>query len=151
MVEQKSRLAIFKTLLGMAGLLLLLFNPGSEPSQAKVLGSSSLDEPVRLAQMEKKKSKGSFFVSKIEISPRAHSLNPCETKKFVLNVKNKLGKQIKDARVDWESTNPKVAQVDGSGVVVGVNPGFTFIIARNGKVKSNVTSVFVRDKGVRRC
>lgn len=96
-------------------------------------------------------SGGNFFVSKVEISPRVHSLNPCEEKKFGVTVKNKLGKTIKDAKVSWESTDPKVAEVKDDGTVVGVNPGYSFIYARDGKVKSNIVSVFVRDKGTRRC
>jgi hypothetical protein len=96
--------------------------------------------------------KGSdFLASKIEISPRVHSLNPCEEKQFGVSVHNALGKTIKDPKVTWESTNPSVAKVGENGVVVGVNPGYTFIRALDGKVKSNVASVFVREKGTRRC
>ena len=110
-------------------------------------------ENLLLAQKSKdsQPKKRNFLVGKIQISPRVHSLNPCEKKEFGVNVKNKLGKRIRDAKVNWESTNPKVAKVDKNGVVVGVNPGFTFIRAYDGKVKSNSVSVFVRDKGVRRC
>ena len=90
-------------------------------------------------------------IKQIKISPKAHSLNPCETKKFIARVKNKSGKNIKGARVKWESVNPKIAKVDKNGLVEGVNPGFTFIRAVNGSIRSNVASVFVRDKGVRRC
>lgn len=90
-------------------------------------------------------------IKKIEISPRVHSLNPCETKKFAASAKNKSGKTIRGARVKWESVNPKIAKVNSDGLVEGVNPGFTFIRAVNGSIRSNVSSVFVRDKGVRRC
>ena len=85
-------------------------------------------------------------IAKIEISPRAHSLNPCEQKKFSAAVKDNSGRQIKDANVTWESTDPKIATVNKNGVVTGVSPGFTFIRAINGKIKSNSSSLFVRDK-----
>ena len=90
-------------------------------------------------------------IGKIQIAPLVHSLNPCEKKKFKANIKNKSGKRLREAKVTWKSTNPTVARVDKNGVVTGVNPGFTFIRAVNGTVKSNATPVFVRDKGVRRC
>jgi DNA polymerase III gamma/tau subunit len=85
-------------------------------------------------------------IAKIEISPRSHSLNPCEQKKFSAAVKDNSGRQIKEAEVAWESTDPKIATVNKNGVVMGVSPGFTFIRAVNGKIKSNSSSLFVRDK-----
>jgi hypothetical protein len=133
--------------LGLA--LIMIFLVGLEIQAGPV----SAGQPVRdSAPTLLVAEKGSdFLASKIEISPRVHSLNPCEEKKFGVNVKNALGKTIKDPKVTWESTNPNVAKVDENGVVVGVNPGYTFIRAHDGKVKSNASSVFVRDKGTRRC
>ena len=87
-------------------------------------------------------------ISKIAVSPRVYSLNPCEEKKFSASVKDGNGRSIKKAKVSWKSTNPDVAKIDGNGTAVGVSPGFTFIRAINGKVKSNPASVFVRDKQV---
>ena len=89
-------------------------------------------------------------VSKIEISPRTHSLNPCEKKRFSASVKDSGNKRIKDAGVTWRSSNPKVAEIDKNGVAVGVSPGYTFIQAINGNVRSNSVSLFVRDKQVNR-
>ena len=91
-------------------------------------------------------------VSKIEINPRVYSLNPCEEKHFSVSAKDGRGQQMKGVRVSWKSTNPKVAKINKNGVVIGINPGFTFIRATAGGVKSNSASVFVRNKqSPRRC
>jgi Bacterial Ig-like domain (group 2) len=141
------RIGVVEASLTLSLILIAAMEIQSIPVNAGIARPSA--PAVRVAD---KGDKGSdFLVSKIEISPRWHSLNPCEEKQFGVNVKNSLGKTIKDPKVSWESTNPNVAKVDENGLVVGVNPGYTFIRALDGSVKSNVVSVFVREKGTRRC
>lgn len=82
--------------------------------------------------------------SKIEVSPRVYSLNPCETKQFNAVIRGKK------AEVSWRSSDPKIATIDEKGVAMGVSPGYAFIRAEKGNKKSDPVSLFVRDKNVTR-
>lgn len=89
-------------------------------------------------------------VTAINASPKVYSLNVCEKRQFSASASDAEGMGVKDAKIVWKSTNPEVATVDNEGVVMGVSPGYTFLWAISGKVKSNPISLFIRDKGVDR-
>ena len=97
-------------------------------------------------------AQGAPSVGSIEIYPKAYSLNPCETRKYSVTVKDTAGEEIKDISIKWQSTNAEAARVNDQGVATGLSAGYTFIRAIAGGVKSNAASLFIRDKGVpRRC
>jgi hypothetical protein len=122
---------------------------GEPPSLEQIKNGPAKEVALNTKRQAEKKSATRVAtppIAKIEISPRSHSLNPCEQKKFSASVKDNGGRQIKEAKVTWESTDPKIAAINKSGVVTGVSPGFTFIRAVNGKIKSESSTLFVRDK-----
>lgn len=84
----------------------------------------------------------------ITVSPKFYSLNPCETRQFTATVTGSDGKAIKNAKVTWKSSDPKVAKIDDNGLAVALSPGFTIITPFYGKVKGTQASLFIRDKGV---
>jgi c(7)-type cytochrome triheme protein len=82
----------------------------------------------------------------VDVQPRVYSLNPCETRQFAAGVTMQSGGPPPE-RVRWESSDPKVARIDAKGVATGIAPGYTFVRAESGGVKSPPASLFVRDKG----
>jgi len=86
----------------------------------------------------------------VTVNPKFYALNPCEKRQFTATVVGTNGQEIKNAKISWESSNPKVAKVDQRGVVVAIKPGTTMIIPIFGKIKAKPASLFVRDKGVSR-
>jgi hypothetical protein len=115
-------------------------SPG-EPVAVAMVGGRSPSAVLRVA---------SPSVGTIEVSPKVYALNICETKQMNAIIKDKDGQDVPNAKLDWESTDESVAKVDEKGMVTGLAPGYTFIRATNGKVKSNPVSLFIRDRQVKR-
>lgn len=88
--------------------------------------------------------------STVTVSPKFYALNPCEKRQFTATVFDKNGQEIKDAKISWESSNPKVATIDSKGVATAIKPGTAIIRPKYGKFKTEPASLFVRDKGVSR-
>jgi len=86
--------------------------------------------------------------STIAVNPKFYALNPCEKRQFTATVMDAEGREIKDAKVTWQSSNPEIAKIDQQGVAVAFKPGTTLIkpIVSNGN--GEPASLFVRDKGV---
>jgi c(7)-type cytochrome triheme protein len=87
---------------------------------------------------------------KVELSPKAYSLNPCETRQYSATVSDANGGTVSDAKLTYQSSDPNVASIDATGTAKGLNPGYTFITATHGKIKSGPVSLFIRDKNTPR-
>ncbi len=84
----------------------------------------------------------------VSINPKFYALNPCEKRQFTASVMNGDGREITDAKVTWQSTDPKVAKIDEKGLAVGIKPGVTMIMAIYGDAEASSSSLVVRDKGI---
>lgn len=77
-------------------------------------------------------------------------LEPAETLKLTATAKHSDGSAAKVTEgVDWSSSNPSVATIDGQGEVKALSGGTTKIIARLGGVESDAWSLRVAEPAAR--
>ena len=66
-------------------------------------------------------------------------VNSGETAEATATARDAMGNVVAGQPVTWTSSNPRVATVSGSGVVVAVSPGTASIIATVGGVSGEAT------------
>jgi hypothetical protein len=107
---------------------------------------------------------GKIGYAKVRIKPpRAKSIDLPATLKLVVAGTTRIDAIARaansdpraDATITWTSENPKVAMVDAAGVVTGIAPGKTFIVAKSddasartavGVVKSTVRALVIEPR-----
>ena len=113
--------------------------------------TAALSSPLSVVPAEEQGpgfTRGATASGSITVSPKFYALNPCETRQFTATVKGSDGMEIKNAKVTWKSSDPKVAKIDDNGLAVALSPGSASITPFYGKVKGTQESLFIRDKGV---
>jgi hypothetical protein len=83
-------------------------------------------------------------VASITISAASPSITVGATEQFSAVAKDRSGNTIANPNLQWHSSKPAVATIDGSGLAKGVSVGTTSITATSGSVSSNVFLLTVR-------
>ena len=71
-------------------------------------------------------------VASVAVAPDSVALFSGDTVRFVAVLRDGVGNELTDRAVEWSSSNPSVASVDGTGLVQGRGSGFATIEARSG-------------------
>ena len=75
--------------------------------------------------------------ARLFISPRSAGVVEGDTTRFVATPSDTVGHGIPDATITWTTADGTVASVDGSGLVRGIRPGETWVIAQSEGVRDS--------------
>jgi hypothetical protein len=78
---------------------------------------------------------GRPVVRDVRLQPTTASLRPGGTVAFTATLVDSTGTAVSGQRVEWSSSDARVARVDGSGRVTAVAAGLAMISARSGDVR----------------
>ncbi|MBI4544215.1 MAG: Ig-like domain-containing protein [Gemmatimonadetes bacterium] len=70
-------------------------------------------------------------VARILVEPAEDTLLVGERVRFAARALNSEGRPVPDAEIQWSSLGPAIATVDKDGIVTGITPGTTAIVATN--------------------
>ncbi len=82
-------------------------------------------------------------IGSITVIPSVSSIAVGQTQQYTAAVKDTNGNIMKGVTVDWSSSQPGVLTIDNNGLVQGLNPGTTIIMASQGGIQSQLVTLTV--------